>query len=299
MSAAVRILERVTYQAPFGLRLWDVATGRFLGDESLTVELAPRNRPDQRIRCARNRSGVFYANDVPGLRDFETSDPRASISPPRPFRVWVDDPAGNFLPLTFAIDLPAAGLVTSIPPHTLPPRHPAASPPVLPPSVPVLTGVPMFSSVNRSVPEGLAVIRADLRDLVTDRPAAWCVLAASIEGTPRGLGLADRDGRTAVLFPYPERPRPALASPPPATNDFHWRVELTAYPSVVAASPPAKPAGVADLAGIAASLGHPQTVYGSTQSPPLPPLLEYRVPLVAHTTTTPPGPSSFLYVSTN
>jgi hypothetical protein len=164
----------------------------------------------------------------------------------------------------------------------------AGSPPRL-----LIEGIPLFSAPQRPVPEPLAVLYAQLRESGdARRPAPWALLAASVEGEVRGAGLADREGRVAVMFPYPEPPRITLSSPPEARSEFHWQVELQAYYGV--ASPPAP--GIPDLAAVLSQLELPRELVGSTLSPgaPLPALaLEYRVPLTARTEA-----SSYLLVST-
>lgn len=209
------------------------------------------------------------------------------------------DPAGRFLPFAFDADVPARGLFNWLAPWTSPPQ-PWASPTEhgSSPSA-MVERVPLFSSPTRPVSEPLAAVRAQLRELGTERPAAWCLLTASIDSTVRGIGLADQEGRVAVLFPYPDRPRPTLASPPLPTNDFRWNTELTAYyvPRPLHTAAPDIP----DLAEVLAQLNSPRTLFQSTSSLPqaLPVLsLEYRVPLTVRTEITATGPSSFLFIDT-
>jgi hypothetical protein len=137
-----------------------------------------------------------------------------------------------------------------------------------------------------------------LRESGADRAAAWALVSASVDGDVRGLGLADSEGRVAVMFPYPEPPRVTLSSPPAARNDFRWQVELKAYYGI--GSPPVAAPAIPDLGSVLSQLDAPSELFGSTLSPPLPlPALplEYRVPLSARTGATPTGPSSFLFVS--
>lgn len=295
MTVDVRIRERVARQAPFGLRLWDVACATHIA-EGLEIDVAVRGRPEASTRAFVNPSGIYCASDVPGLRRFElddTADPAAWSAALRPYRVEVRDPQDRFLPFAFDADLPVRGLFDRLMPAMSPP-HLLASPSPL-----TIDGVPLFSSASRPVPEPFAAVRAQLREFGTERPAAWCLVTVSVEASVCGIGLADREGRVAVLFPYPDRPRPTLASPPPATNDFRWNVELTAY---YVPGPPAAPApAVADLAAVLAQVNSPRPLFHSLASPPqpLPPLpLDYRVPLTVRTEAGPTGPSSYLYVGT-
>jgi hypothetical protein len=98
----------------------------------------------------------------------------------------------------------------------------------------------------------MAVIRAELRARVA-RPdgstatiaAAWAVLAATVAGQPAVRGIADSDGRVAIVTPYPE---PVTTSARPASPPFgagtglweqEWPVRLEAFYEPQARVPPA------------------------------------------------------------
>lgn len=296
------VLERVQRHALLGLRFWDIA-GASASIEGLQVDVFPRERPRARARAQVNRSGVYVARGLAGLRELEFAKLEPAelwASATRAFRVEVRDPHGRFLPIAFDADLPARGLFTWRAPWYSPPRAlalpgEAGSPPQL-----LVEKIPLFSAAQRPLPEPLAVVYAQLRESGADRPAAWALVAASIDGEARGLGLADAQGRVAVMFPYPEPPRMSLSSPPEARSEFHWQVELQAYYRV--ASPPAPAPEIADLGLVLSQLElAPRALLGSTLSPStsLPALpLEYRVALTARTEATDAGPSSFLFIST-
>jgi hypothetical protein len=293
---AHRVLERVTRNTPLGVRFWDPAEATSVV-EGLVVEVFPRANPRARTRAVPNRSGVYVAQTLsafgpagsppgPGLRDWEGSDAAADelwAVAPRPYRIEVRDPHGRFVPFAFDADLPARGLLTWLAPWLSPPQ-PVALPgePGSPPRL-LLERIPLFSAPARPVPAPLAVVRAQLREQGAQGPAAWSLLAAAVDGEVRGLGMADAEGRVAVMFPYPEPPRMTLASPPEARNDFTWPVELTAYVPA-APSPPGPPPELPDLAEVLGALASPRAVVESLGSPPAPPLrLSYRQELVART----------------
>lgn len=296
-------LERLQRHALLGMRFWDTAAGTS-SVEGLDVEVFPRARPRARTRASVNRSGVYVAHSVVGLRELEFADLEPAelwAVATRPYRVEVRDPLGRFLPIAFDADLPARGLFTWLAPWLSPPRAisfpgQAGSPPQL-----LMERIPLFSAPGRPVPEPLATVYAQLRESGADRPAAWALLTASIDGEVRGVGLADQEGRIAVMFPYPEPPRMSLSSPPQARSEFHWQVGLAAYYRT--GSPPAAVPGIADLGLVLSQLElPPQDLLASTLSPavPLSALpLEYRVALTARTAVTAYGPSSFLFVSTD
>jgi len=297
----VRVWERITRRAPLGLQVWDIATATHLVD-GLEINVNTDARSVSRTRALANRSGIYCAFGLPGLSQFElnTDDTAAWNIQPRHYKIEVRDPADRFLPFTFDAGFPTRGLFNWLTPWTSPPQ-----PFVLPteqssPPVPLVERVPLFSSPGRPVPCHLAVVRAQLRELGTERPAAWSLLTVSIDSIVRGIGLADRAGRVAILFPYPERSRPVLTSPPSATNDFRWSIELAAFyvPRPLNTPIPEIP----DLADLVNQLNSPRTLFYSTVSPQqaLPALpLEYRVPLTVRTEiTATERPSSYLFVNT-
>jgi hypothetical protein len=110
--------------------------------------------------------------------------------------------------------------------------------------------------------------------------------------------MADQLGRVMILFPYPDRPRPALMSPPQPANDFRWDVALAAYyvPPPADAPVPA----VADLAAVVEQMNAPRMLFASTLSPlqALPALpLRFGMPLTVRTELTGTGPSSYLFLN--
>lgn len=306
MSVPVRVLERLARNAALGLRFRDMADGSTVID-GLQVEVFPRANPNARTLAQPNRSGVYVAHRLSGLRDFEFQDVAlaADLWPAavRPYRVEVSDPSGHYLPIAFDADLPARGLFTWLAPWLSPPFSPPFSPP-LPVALPLGPGsppqllldhVPLFPSPSRPVPDPLAVLYAELRELGSGREAAWCALGISIGGVARGLGLADAHGRVAVMFPYPEPPRMSLASPPQARNDFTWDAALTAY--WLSPSPPHSVPVFAELADVLAAFAAPRDVVESLASPAPPLRLTYRQALVARTAGTVGADASFLFVT--
>jgi hypothetical protein len=299
----VRVLERVTRNAPLGLRFWDVA-GATSNVYGLRVEIFRRDNPRRRALVPINRSGTYVSHTLPAaspppdVRAFEFSDADPDVlwmGPTRSYRIEVTDPEGRFLPLAFDADLPLQGLLTFRAPWLSPPQpvslpsDPGSPPPLL------INRIPLFSAPSRPVPEPLAVVYAQLREDDSGRDLAWALLTVSIDGFVRGVGLADALGRIAVMFPYPEPPRQSLASPPEARNDFTWPLALTAFART--ASPPEAVPAIPDLADVFSSLLSPRTVIESTVSPSLPFRLAYREPLTARTAGTAGAAASLLFVS--
>jgi hypothetical protein len=136
-----------------------------------------------------------------------------------------------------------------------------------------------------------------LRELGTRQEAAWSLLGVAIDGRMQGLGLSDRHGRVAVIFPYPEPPRMSLASPPEARSDFTWELELTAFVPLL--PPPPEPVPeIPDLAEVLGALGTPRGVVLGSASPPMPLRLGYRQPLTVRTAGMTGADASNLWIST-
>jgi len=300
---AVRVLERVSRNAPLGLRFWDVA-GATSTVYGLRVEVFARDNPHARTLVPMNPSGTYVAHQLPlvppppDVRAFEFSDADPDVlwaGPTRAYRVEVSDPEGRFLPIAFDTDLPSRGLVTFRAPWLSPPQ------PVALPSEPgspaplLIERVPLFSAPSRPVPQPLAVVYAQMREQGTGRDASWALLTVAVDGLVRGVGLADAQGRIAVMFPYPEPPRQSLASPPEARNDFTWQLALTAF--WTSTSPPAAVPVIPDLADVFGFLLTPRTVIESTVSPAAPLRLTYREPLTARTAGPVGADASLLFVS--
>lgn len=300
MNVATRPLEVRARHAAIGVRFWDVACATSLID-GLQVEVFPRANPRARKPMKPNPSGVYVGHAVSGLHDFEYSD----TDPPalwasaeaalRACRIEVRDPFGRFLPIAFDADLPHAGLFTWNAPWFSPPQpivlpDSSGSPPQL-----MLERIPLFSAPERALPDALAVVYAQMREPLTQRAAAWACLGVSIEGQRCGIGLADRQGRVAVMFPYPEPPRRALASPPEARSDFSWPAELEVFWSLP--SPPPPVPEIPDLEQVLAQLATPGTVHDTVPPPAAIRRLEYRVPLTARAFGASPPDASWLLVS--
>ena len=229
----LRELERVTLTAPLGLRFQDVVTGEFVS-AGLTVLAYRPGAPARRFQLAANRSGVYALHHAAGLTDFERRELDDVWRPPLPqqtFVIEVTDQERRFLPFQFEVELLARGLYRWVSPMT---GSPVGSEP----------GVPLYSAASRQVPAGMAVARAELRDVIRSKPASWAALETHYNGRLLGRGIADEMGRVAVIFPYPAPRASPFASPlgsPPACSgkplfSQEWSLELRAF-----YSPPASP----------------------------------------------------------
>jgi hypothetical protein len=214
MSATV--LEAITRVAPLGVRFVDDATGEAVAD-GLAV-LYARAGSDVPARAAVNHSGVFVMRAFAGTGDFERGEGDeafwASPLPSVTTRIQVHDALGRYHDTTFDARVPTRGLFAPL--CSSPPSPPAAE-----------AAVPLISTPARTVPAGVAVLRATLRDADTDGPAAWALLEV---GT--GRGVADARGEIAVLFPYP--PLASFGGSPPLSTrrpllEEQWTVTIAGF----------------------------------------------------------------------
>lgn len=208
MTPKVQVLESLTIVAPLGLRFRDAVTGSFVGD-GLNVALYEPGKSANKVQAFANRSGVYVIHHAPGLRSFEhgrgDDDFWNNLPPTKSFVIAVTDRERRFQPFQFAAELPARrGFFDWVSPL-------GASPPDAGGSI------PLFSSPMRSVPGGMAVLRADLWDAADNVPAAWAVLEAKTNNQLIGRGIADDQGRIALIFPHPA-PRPFAISSPPVSS---------------------------------------------------------------------------------
>lgn len=200
------VIERFTRVAPFGLGLWDAASGTLVSEGLAVRVYAVSDRgPHSPVRAAPNRAGFFVAQNFPAMREFERGAGDAAfwsaLPTARTYLVEVRDTLSRYLPFVMHVDLPAPrGLIV--------PRCFAASPPTA-------TGyVPLFPTASRPVPAGMAVVRATLHDADSNTPATHAVLEVREAGRLVGRGISDDRGEVAAIFAYPEPPdAPADASP--------------------------------------------------------------------------------------
>lgn len=250
-------LERLTKVAPLGLRFHDTMTGGFIGS-GLSVWAYPINRPAARRPALSNRSGIYVLHHAAGLIDLEHGDGSERYwkdnLATHPFVVEVSDDEHRFQPFQFSAELPAKGIYKWNSPT-------AGSPPGS------RTSIPLYSSPVRSVPPGMAVVRAHLWNRETNTAASWAILEIYDNGTLIARGLADHQGQVAAIFPYPQplsfAPGSPLASPagspllsspgspprpsgPPITEQV-WPLQIRVlYSPALATSSPPQPTAVSN-----------------------------------------------------
>lgn len=202
-------LDSPTRVAAFGARFSDPACSRTLND-GLAVSLFPAALPLLRREAIANASGVFSIPQVPGLRAFELSDGRGkawtdALAAPQAFVIEIRDRLDRFHAVSMKVSLPTPGPFGS--------GTSVAGLPAL---------VPLLIAPGRRAPPAVAVLRADLGDARSAKstPLRHALLAVDCNGKEVGSGIADAQGRVAVMFAYPEPTLDAL---------FAWPVTLRLY----------------------------------------------------------------------
>ena len=222
--------ERLSLTCPLGLRFLDTATGTLVADGGLSqtggaglrASAWPDGNPHAKKDAIVTPSGIHSFSGLPGLRRFENNEADDPWNPPPEtavFQVEVTDTFNRFLPCRLSIDAPVRGLV-DFGGNGSPPGFESGA-------------VPLFSAPWRALPTGLAVVRAELKDGLTGRPAAWAVAEASYSsgGLLRtARGLADGQGRLVMLFAYPEGQRHSFNGSPPLSaqslSQQQWTLNL-------------------------------------------------------------------------
>lgn len=232
-----RVIEELEVFCPLGLRFWDPVLDRPIQD-GLAVSAWPLERGGPRVEAFRSLSGVYAFQGLPGLRPVERpapDDPAGSPAGPpvaRSFVVEVVDSKRRFLPAAFEVELPLPyrGVFLAGGPDQGP-----GSPAVAPP------GFFLFSGPVRNRQPGVAAVRGEISSALDGAsggaPAAHALVRVDLPDGDSHWSMTDRDGRFAVLFPYPalteELPPlggspPAVVSPPVSPIDERtWEITVT------------------------------------------------------------------------
>lgn len=269
MTPETTFLERVSVRTPLGLRFWDPVTDRPVSS-GLEVTAARADRSGPVSRAVMTTSGFFAFHHLAGLREWERPEFASLPESPEGFidyEITVNATSGVFLPMRFRVTAPRTRVFPD--PDASPPESPAP-------------GVYLLSSPKRLVDSSTARIRADVFDVVNDRPAAHALVEVSI-ATQLWYGMADRAGRAAVYFPYPSPEMMEGSSPPlaPALAMQTWPVTVRVFYSSFTDA-----GAVADLDAVRAQ---PEAVIAdAATSPPASPSvlsehLEFRRELVLRT----------------
>lgn len=192
-------LERRTIFTPLGIRFWDPVRDTQISDD-LVVTARPKTTSRPIVRAFKTESGIYAFQGLPCLYDVEHSTNNLTLgaSPPntKSFIIEVKDKQRRFLPIVFCVDLP-------LPYNGVFLKGVSCSTTLSSPPASTAPGFYLFSAPTRSAAPGLAVIRGNLVDYSTQRPAAHAVLEVEVKDQKTWYGVADERGCIAILFPYP------------------------------------------------------------------------------------------------
>jgi hypothetical protein len=217
-------LETFGRVCPLGVRFWDPVERQYVSD-GLVVNVRLASSQTRTLATATG-ARIFAAMNLPFLAVNERGKGddaywQRVLANPLGFVVEVEDLRGRYLPFSFPAQLPNRGLFVWGCPFLSPQGFGLAD------------GVSLFPAPSYPVASTRAVIRADLQDVDTKQGAAGAVLQAVVDGAVTVQGIADANGRVAIVFPWPE-PRdfpPVDGSPLPATGNGYtshtWPVVLS------------------------------------------------------------------------
>ncbi|MBL9126761.1 MAG: hypothetical protein JNL97_03895, partial [Verrucomicrobiales bacterium] len=200
----------MTRSASLGFRLVDPATRRVVPDGWI-VEAVPEGSTTRPVYARRNPSGIQVFGRLPGLAAYELGDPDARNADGsarsevrRTYVVRVRDREDRYLPFRWNVEVPHSGI------HGIDPTGFPTFAAALPPELATLGPfVPVFSSPQRTLPAGMAAIRADLAVGDEETPASWAWVRATVSAGANGPrvvvdGVADARGGVLLAFPLPE-----------------------------------------------------------------------------------------------
>lgn len=213
MIEPFQLLESQTSIAPLGVKFWDVSTGAHVRG-GLRVIAYPDGHTHHYTHAAANRSGAYVFHRAWGLSESPVTSRR--------YTILIHDQERRYLPVKFEADFPTTGLF----------QWPSSRPRTL--MDPLDGSVPLYPSILSHDTAGMAVLRAELHESSGGKRAAWAMIEARFNGQLIGRGIADEQGRIALVFPYPP-PQDSLSSPAGGVTTRlpflkqEWTVQLQAF----------------------------------------------------------------------
>lgn len=227
-TRATQMQEEIVLTAPLGIRFRDEVSASTRID-SLSVIVYSQTQPHYRTKAYMTPGGVYALHNVPGMQVFDNGwgDNNAPKSPAmisKPYIVEVVDTwqEARFLPFCFSVQLPYQGLYRwEGNMHTSSTDTRKEAP------------IPLYSAPTRSVAGGMAVLRAELQDATTGKAASWAMLEAQLPVSASSpavtvRGLADEQGRVALIFPFPMPVKVSPTAPDIPLEQQEWQIPLQA-----------------------------------------------------------------------
>lgn len=238
MKAVQANSDQYSRVALFGVCFWDTVADVPI-EEGLVVRAYPANETRYVVDLQANRSGIQVLHDAPGLsrtargkgdKDFWKNLPEKRLL----YVFEVNHTREWFHPTRFTATLPVEGLFAPELPESAPPTPHKLFPPPAGRAI-----FPLYSSVVRPSPVGMAVLRADLGlNGSEDVPAPWALMVAEQNKNIIARAVADNLGKIAIHIPYlqPQRRKPVPISsvPIPAsgvTSVWEWPITLRIFHS--------------------------------------------------------------------
>jgi hypothetical protein len=236
----VNCSEKPIY-AQLGFRFWDPVRNVQVTDD---FEVTARTvTPSGRVfRAFRTPSGNYAFRGLPGFHDAEYPTKPTDLHAGTRVKliIEVNDNQQNYLPVSFLFDeklplVPRGIYLSRIFDVVYPPQSPDTRSPLF----------YLYSAPTRNPVPGMAVVRCQLTDYATKKPAAHACIEVGVNGK-KWFGLADRNGSAAVYFPYPtaETVVAGATSPPVSASrslrSQKWSLSIRITYSPDSVSPPAR-----------------------------------------------------------
>lgn len=293
--------DLVDLRVPMGLRLRDSATGNWVGT-GLSVGTERKVDVARRYALMATPSSHWVNQDL--LYQFRpiADEPSSWAANARDFRFFVDDPAGQFLPLRMVAKLPVNGTLVwpdwpGLPAADYGPLMPAgAAQGFKPPYLPLFP-----TSAYSAGPLARVHAHLALRDPVSGKltDAAWALVTVTQNAKIVGIGLADSGGSVGIFFPYPLLPDLTPQQKTQGRAVPSWDVTIAVYCKPL--GKPGDPTVVPDLKDVLDQLTLQPRLALKTTAAALPPLdtqtLEMGKPLVLRSESPPGTPKSSLYLN--
>lgn len=191
-----QFLESVSRRSLLGIRFWDSALNAQIHSGLIAV-LHPYENSRKKVYASCTRSGIYVFNSIPGMLDAETQqdDQTQASSPPetQQYVLEVHDPKGRFTSVAVLVTLPLPYNGLYLVDNDL--GSPANA----------VRGFNLYSSITRAASSQYAFVRGDLliRDTEGPEPAAHAVVKVDTEDGLSWFGISDKNGKFAVMMPYP------------------------------------------------------------------------------------------------
>jgi hypothetical protein len=219
-----QLLETVTRRTQLGIRFWDPAMGEQIRS-GLQAVLYPTINQRKKVIATRTRSGNYVFNGIPGMFDLETADSEDdSMTSPvdsKRYVLEVSDSLRRFSSVALQVELPLPykGLFLV--------GDEDGSP------SPTPRGFNLYSSINRRDASQFIFVRGDLIDRNTGKPAAHALVQVETEDALSWYGIADENGKFAVMMPYPYLSI-AFGSSPPSSDGLRlfqrtWTLNINVF----------------------------------------------------------------------